>query len=184
MNTVTFSHPYGEKGLQTVWFITVVICRPAGKALLLAFSRPCHFRHELLADTPWKLQPWHPELLRVRERTGTRAIRPCLEDPERGRGMQGRSRARIFCQSNPMPALHLAPAVASRRLCWDGERVPPCAQQQPWLPPGARGSLLLPQPPPAPCRGPSSPGRREGYQGYQGYQAAACWAARQRGIQS
>lgn len=183
MKTVTFSHPYGEKGLQTVWFITVVICRPAGKALLLALSQPCHFRHELLTNTPWKWQPWHPELLRVRERSGARADRPCLVDPERGRGMQGRSRARIFWQSNPMPALHRASAAASRSLCWDGERVPPCAQQQPWLHPEHGGPCPSPAASCALQRGqqPREIGgvgarlRRAGLPGRKGFRAEPEW---------
>lgn len=135
----------------------MLICRAAGKALLLACSQPCRFRHEPLASTPCKWQPWHPELLRVRESTGAGAARPCLEDPEKGQGMQGRSRALIFSQSNPRRALHPAPAAAPRSLCWDGERVPPCAQQQPRLPAPAG----LPGPSPA-CGGASSPGRHGG----------------------
>lgn len=43
-----------------------------------------------------------------------------------------------------MPALHRASAAASRSLCWDGERVPPCAQQQPWLHPEHGGPCPSP----------------------------------------
>lgn len=147
----------GRKGFffNGVWFI----CRPAGKALLLAHSLPCPFRHELLANTPCQWQPWHPELLRVRGRTRTGADRPCLEGPERGRRMQGRSRALIFSQS-PLRILRRPPVLgwrASATVC-------PAAAM---APSPSSGSLS----PPAPAQGTAGVGAGLGFQAQRGPEA-------------
>lgn len=115
------------KGLWTVCFITVLICRAAGKALLPAHSRPCHFRHEFLANIPSKWQPWHPEPLRVRggTRTGAGADRPCLDDPE-GPGGAGKE---------PSPQLLTEPFTACFASCTG------CRSPQPLL--GWRASATV-----------------------------------------
>lgn len=165
MKTVTFSHPYGQKGFffffNGVWFI----CRPAGKALLPAHSLPCPFRHELLANTPCQWQPWHPELLRVRGRTGTGADRPCLEGPERSRGTQeGTERASSDrAAQRPLRILRRPPVLgwrASATVC-------PAAAMAPS--PGS-GSLSLLSPP-APAQGTAGVGARLGFQAQRGPEA-------------
>jgi len=121
VKAVTF-HPYGEKGLHSVCFIAALVCRPAGKITSLAPVQPCHFRHQLLANTqrarggasPGSQSCCLPDRGRVRERAAWRS-----EHPESGPGTQERNRLR--------PSRHRG--ASQGQLC----TAFPAGSRSPWL---------------------------------------------------
>lgn len=58
--------------------------------MLLAHSLPRHFRHQVLASIPCRWQPWHPELQRVRGRTGRGEDRAVSGRSREGPGEAGK----------------------------------------------------------------------------------------------